>query len=140
MRVFKMGLHDFLADKRPYQQNGIELVYDDETTDVLITCMLPNEDNRFAIPLINLTVSFDNLDDFIHEFMITQIFDLNEINPESMYRRFLVGRATLIFYLDDDMTFQLKYKWEKTTFFLQIQILRTRVRSKAESTGICKYT
>lgn len=121
-----MELHDYINEHRPFHQNNIELLYWDDLNNydgaVHISCYVPGFEEK-KLPELNLSVHFDTLTDFIYEFMITEVSDVDAINPESLYKRFKVGRANLYCTLDGDSEFQLKFRWEKN------KLIATRTES-----------
>lgn len=116
-----MQLHDYLVDERPFlKEQKIDLQYFDDTGGTLhIGCRMPGFEYVAGSdsPDLGLSIDFEDLYDFISEFMITDVKEVNDITRDSLYKRFLVGRADMLCSLDGDCQYQLKFYWIKNKLF-----------------------
>src|SRR5688500_15852937 len=105
MQIIEMQLNKFFIDyEKPYKANGIEMIYSPDGT-IQLCCKVPGLIIKKEYILVDLISDHEDLYDFIYEYLITQLDDLDKLTPELMLKRFLVGRCDLYVYLDPDMEY-----------------------------------
>ncbi len=101
----------FLNNGYPYSNpHGIEFLYRPEDTSVMLCCRVPG----LVLPEKEMTVELytrhASLLHFISEYIVTTPKDLKALTPRLMLKCFLVGRATLVCYLDGNAEHFLHFK------------------------------
>ena len=119
MQVIEMQLEDFFKNNgNPlYNESEIEFTYDKDHSSLLVSGPLPEDieiPNDVAISLVS---NHEPLSDFVYEFLITDVNDIEEITPEILLKRFLVGRGWLYCYIDADYKNYLSYLREGDSIF-----------------------
>jgi hypothetical protein len=111
MQIVEMELRRFFTDNFGQYRfpNGIFFSYF-ENGNLFISCEIP----EVVIPKTDISVdiesTLDSLKDFIYEFLITELEDIETITPQIMMKRFLVGRSDLVCYLDEDFEYFLSFR------------------------------
>jgi hypothetical protein len=110
MQIIEMELRKFFLDNFGQYRllNGVGFQYD-EADSLFVSSRTP----EVVIPKKEMSVDIESrhsLKDFIYEFLITELEDLETITPQMMIKRFLVGRSDLVCYLDEDFEYFLSFR------------------------------
>ncbi len=99
-----MQLEDFFkTSANPYyNESDCELEYDGENGSVLVSGPPPQDYEFEENIIINLVSNHASINDFIFEFLITDVSDIETITPELLLKRFFVGRGWLYCYIDPE--------------------------------------
>lgn len=114
-----MQLEDFFNNNENplYNESEVEFTYDKESSSLLVSGPLP-EDIEIADDVdVSLVSNHSPLSDFIFEFLITDINDIETITPEILLKRFFVGRGWLYCYIDAEYKNYLSYLREGESIF-----------------------
>ena len=104
-----MQLRQFFTDHlNHYCINDVEFIYSEDGS-IQVCCGVPELVIEREEISMDLTSEHDSLLDFMYEYVLTDTKDLNLITPELMLKRFMVGRASLFFYLDADLEQSLSF-------------------------------
>jgi hypothetical protein len=119
MQVIEMQLEDFFKNSGIpyYNEDEIEFTYDEKESSLLVSGPLPENyeiEDGIAISLVS---NHAPLFDFIFEFLITDVSDIETITSEILLKRFLVGRGWLYCYVDPDFKYYLSYLRDGESLF-----------------------
>jgi len=114
MRPAEINLKKFFLDNVcPYlNRHGVSFLYDYRDNSLLAVSKLAQEGTTEINPRLSLSSHHPVLSDFIYEFLIADINDIEEITPAQMLKRFLVGRADLNYFPDGSPGDQLSFQWQ----------------------------
>lgn len=115
MQLIEMKLISYFSDYGKYQAEGIEIEYRNDGS-IDIYSDVPDIQPITEAMEINFTTHHETLYEFISEYVIIDVADLNEITPALLHRRFLVGRATLICSIDSEVDEQLRFTRDGDVF------------------------
>jgi hypothetical protein len=114
MRPAEINLKKFFLDNAcPYlNRHGVSLLYDYRDNSLLAVSKLAQADSTEINPRLSLSSHHPLLSDFIYEFLIADIDDIEEITGDQMLKRFLVGRADLNYFPGASPEDQLSFQWQ----------------------------
>ena len=119
MQVIEMQLEDFFNNNENplYNESEIEFTYEGITSSLLVSGPLPGDIEIPDDVAVSLVSNHSPLSDFIFEFLITDVNDIETITPEILLKRFLVGRGWLYCYIDPEYKNYLSYLREGESIF-----------------------
>lgn len=110
MKILAIQLESLFEDG-PYTESPVEITRHGDSS-LAVVCKVPGftEPEECSAELVE---DYETIYDFISEFMLRSLKDLQEITPELMYRRFQTGRCNLYCYIEPDREIYLLYRWQK---------------------------
>ena len=120
MQLIEMQLEDFFNNNENplYNESDIEFTYDKESSSLLVSGQLPSDIEIANDVAVSLVSNHSPLSDFIFEFLITDVNDIETITPEILLKRFFVGRGWLYCYIDPEYKNYLSYFCEGESIFV----------------------
>lgn len=112
MQRIEMQLNKFFLDHGgPYTNDtGVSFLYHPRDTSLFITCDVPGLQLPGTDFTVDLNTNHPNLFHFIHEYVVTELEDLQTITPHLLLKRFIVGKASLLCCIDPEIKSFLHFK------------------------------
>ncbi len=109
MHFIAMELDRLFLEEGHRVVNGLDIDYSQDKS-VQVCSKVPGLAAR-KDDICELISEHNSIYDFIYEYVITTLDDLNRITPALMLKRFMTGRCRLICSIDPGMEVFLSYVW-----------------------------